>query len=101
MFARLKSGIGSEILIPVSEDSVTNASDQSIREAVQSLLDQAENPEDGEVERIREAIRDPNSVIEVKTEDGFQPIDGGSAFSEAIQSPEGVEIMVTRPNAGG
>ena len=100
MVAALKYGIGQEVKVPISTDTVARLSESTLQEALQDLL--RDRPDDGGTAlAIQEATSDPRSVIEVKTPDGYQPLERRTPFRDVIQGRADVDLQVSRPHAGG
>ena len=101
MVATLKYGIGQQVTVPVSTDTVARLSEHSVQEALQDLLDKRPDGGDGTALALREAASDPRSVIEVKAPQGYQPVDRTSTFGNVLAGRTDLDVMVSRPHAGG
>ena len=101
MLATLKYGIGQEMLVPVSKDTVARLSKGSVQEAIEDLLKGPGPDPDGTRPAIQKAVTDPQSVIEVKTPGGYQPVEHKASAGAMFKDREAVEVLVSRPHAGG
>ena len=101
MFATLKYGVGREVTVPVSPDTVARFSDSSVKEAIEGLLNGAGLDPEGTVPVIQEAVADPRSVIELRTARGYQALEHKSPARDLLSIKEGVEILISKPHAGG
>ena len=101
MFATMKYGIGEEVTVPLSRDTIADLSEQSVQDALQVLLGRVQKDPDGTAPVLREALQDVRSVIEVKTARGYEPIVNQAPFREMLQGQDRLEVMVSRPHAGG
>ena len=73
MFATLKYGIGREVVVPVSGDTVASLSDATVQEAIRELLKEVGEDPEGTAGEITDAVENPLSVIEVRTPNGYTP----------------------------
>ena len=101
MIATMKYGIGEEVAVPVSPDTVARLSKSTVQEALQALLSGITGDDDGTASMLRDAVSDPRSVVEVKSADGYAPLEHRAAAKAILQGRQSLEIMVSRPHAGG
>ena len=101
MIAKLKYGIGREVVVPVSTDNLVRLSKRTLQEGLQDLLDDVTDDPHRTVPAIREAAADPRSVVEVKTPEGYLPLEQETPLSDVFRAHKSLEILVSRPHAGG
>ena len=101
MIASLKYGIGREVSLPVSTDTLARLSKETVQEAIQSLLSEVGVDPDGTVPMIRDAVSDPRSVIEMKSAKGYAPLEHQAPAKAMLKGRQSLEILVSRPHAGG
>ena len=102
MIAKLKYGIGQEVSVPVSADSLARMSRQSVDKAIEGLLKEVVDDPDGTAPALRNAVSDPRSVVELKTpEGGYEPLEHGAPIKSVLRGRQSLEIMISRPHAGG
>ena len=99
--ATLSYGFGQELTVPVHDATMADISRGSIRDAIDALLAEVTNDEAGTAEAIREVVQDPRSVIEMKTESGYQPVLPTTGAGEILDKGVDVAFLVSRPHAGG
>ena len=98
MTATLKSGIGQALKVVISEDTRAKMSKQSVQEAIQTLLAEVEGPKPV---TLSQATSDPRSVIEIKTKQGYQPLDNRGPMGSVLQDNPNPEILINPSHAGG
>ncbi len=98
---KLKYGIGQEVVVPVSSDTRARLSRQTVQEGLQALLDHRAEDPGGSAPAIREAAADPRSVIEMKTPEGYLPLERETPLNTILHGRKNLEILVSRPHAGG
>ena len=101
MIAALKYGIGRAVKVPVSEDILARMSGQSVRQAIQALLVESGLHPGAAPSALQEAVGDPRSVIELKTERGYTPLEGRSTLGAVLRDGVDPEFLISRPHAGG
>ena len=95
MKATLKYGIQDEISVDVSRNTLM--SKQSVQEAIEALLKEIGHSP-GELSR---AVKNPRSVIEVKTGTGYQPLDRAEPIKPVLTRHPNPEFQINLPHAGG
>ena len=101
MFAKLKYGLGREITVPVTASVVDRFSEGSVKEAIEGLLAEVGEDPEGTAPVIRDAVSDPRSVIELRTGGGYQALEQKGPAKAILSRKDGVEILISKPHAGG
>ena len=97
----LKYGIGRQVVVPVPVDFLNRLNGHSVQEGIQDLLDHVATDPERTVPVLRDAASDPRSVIEVRTDAGYQPLERTMPLKALLREQKTVEILVSRPHAGG
>ena len=101
MVATLKYGIGQEVNVPVMPEQLDRLNETTVRSGLQDLLQGVTDDPRQAVPVLRQATADPRSVIEMKTSDGYVPLERETPFRTLMQDRENLEILISRPHAGG
>jgi hypothetical protein len=101
MIATLKYGIGQGVRVPVSTDTLANFSESTLQEALRELLRGVSSDPDGAVPAIQKAVDDPRSVIELKTLDGYEPLERQAPLKTLLRGRSDLELLFSLPHAGG